>query len=110
MLKLVSMNLYDMEGSSRLENLVAFKQVYASALQALRSCLEKFVPDMEEEDIQSFLYAFFPFLFGVYPYTSVTDKQREAMDRAQVDYPHYSIYEITDNFVSKLLRAFQKNR
>ena len=30
MLKLESMNLYDMEGSSRMENLVAFKRVYAA--------------------------------------------------------------------------------
>src|SRR5699024_1102345 len=28
MLKLMSMNLYDMEGNSRIENLVAFKKVY----------------------------------------------------------------------------------
>ena len=33
MLKLMSMNLYDMERNSRLENLVAFKQAYAGALQ-----------------------------------------------------------------------------
>ena len=31
MLKLMSMNLYDMEGNSRIENLVAFKTVYAAA-------------------------------------------------------------------------------
>ena len=31
MLKLMSMNLYDMEGNSRMDNLVAFKKVYAKA-------------------------------------------------------------------------------
>ena len=34
MLKLMSMNLYDMEGNSRMENLVAFKRAYAAALRA----------------------------------------------------------------------------
>ncbi len=65
MLKLVSMNLYDMEGNSRMENLVAFKKVYAGSMEAVACCLEKFFPAMAAEDIQEFLYAFFPFLFRV---------------------------------------------
>ena len=36
MLKLESMNLYDMEGSSRMENLVAFKRTYGRAMEADR--------------------------------------------------------------------------
>ena len=70
MLKLMSMNLYDMEGNSRLENLVAFKQAYAGALRAVSRCLEEAFPHLTAEEIQTFLYAFFPFLFGVYPYRS----------------------------------------
>lgn len=79
MLKLLSMNLYDMEGSSRIENLVDFKHTYAGALNAVTRCLEKFFPAMAAEDRQAFLYAFFPFLFGVYPYALPTDKQKAAM-------------------------------
>lgn len=55
MLKLLSMNLYDMEGSSRIENLVDFKRVYAAALEAVARCLEKFFPAMTAEDRQAFL-------------------------------------------------------
>ena len=107
MLKLMSMNLYDMEGNSRLENLVAFKKVYAGAIRALTCCLEKFFPAMAVNDIQGFLYALFPFLFGVYPYTSHTDKQRAAMELAHVNYVHYSVYEIVKSFVAKMLAEFQ---
>ncbi|HJA30684.1 MAG: TetR family transcriptional regulator [Clostridiales bacterium] len=107
MLKLMSMNLYDMEGNSRLENLVAFKKVYAGAIRALTCCLEKFFPAMTVNDIQDFLYALFPFLFGVYPYTSHTDKQRAAMELAHVNYVHYSVYEIVKSFVAKMLAEFQ---
>ena len=107
MLKLMSMNLYDMEGNSRLENLVAFKKVYAGAIRALTCCLEKFFPAMTVNDIQDFLYALFPFLFGVYPYTSDTDKQRAAMELAHVNYVHYSVYEIVKSFVAKMLAEFQ---
>lgn len=107
MLKLESMNLYDMEGRSRMENLVAFKEVYANAMGAVTRCLERFFPAMSAEDIWEFLYAFFPFLFGVYPYAVPTKKQREAMELAQVDYARYSIYELTRSFTRKLLKAFQ---
>lgn len=108
MLKLMSMNLYDMEGNSRLENLVAFKRVYAGALEAVRGCLEKFFPAMDGADVQEFLYSFFPFLFGVYPYTSPTEKQRKAMEAAHMQYAAYSVYEITRIFVAKALRPFEQ--
>ena len=106
MLKLMSMNLYDMEGNSRIENLVAFKKVYAAALRTVAHCVEQFFPTIGLDNIQQFLYAFFPFLFGVYPYTSHTKKQRKAMELAQVDYARYSVYEITKSFVARLLQSF----
>ena len=108
MLKLMSMNLYDLEGNSRLENLVAFKRVYADALGAVRRCLKKFFPAMGEDDIQEFVYSFFPFLFGVYPSTSPTEKQIEAMKAAHIDYAEYSVYEITRRFAEKALRPFEE--
>lgn len=108
MLKLMSMNLYDMEGNSRMDNLVAFKVVYAQALRSVSGCLEKFFPQMTPGDIQEFLYVFFPFLFGVYPYTTATDKQKEAMELAHVNYTQYSVYEIVRSFVSRILQTFNK--
>lgn len=104
MLKLLSMNLYDMEGNSRIENLVDFKRVYADSMKALTSCLEKFFPYMTETDVQEFLYAVYPFLFGIYPYTTATEKQKQAMDLAHIKYVNYSIYEITVSFISKIIR------
>ena len=106
MLKLMCMNLYDMEGNSRLENLVAFKLAYAGALRAVTRCLEKAFPSLTADEIQTFLYAFFPFLFGVYPYTSHTEKQLAAMEAAHVEYIQTSIYELTKSFVGNFLRAF----
>ena len=106
MLKLMSMNLYDMEGNSRMENLVAFKKTYAGALDAIARCLKRFFPGMSAGGIQEFLYVFFPFLFGVYPYTSHTEKQLEAMRLAHVQYASYSVYGITKPFVVRLLQSF----
>ena len=103
MLKLMCMNLYDMECSSRIENLVSFKLAYANTLKVLTHCLEKFFPDMASDDIQKFIYAFFPFLFGVYPYTSTTEKQKEAMEIANIDYIEHTVYEIVEPFIMKIL-------
>lgn len=52
----------------------------------MRMLLEKFCPDMSEADIQNFIYTFFPFMFGIYPYTVVTAKQRAAMKEAGINY------------------------
>lgn len=106
MLKLLSMNIYDMEVNSRLENLVEFKKVYAVAFDAVGRCLEKFFLSMPKESIQQFLYAFFPFLFGVHPYTCHTEKQLEAMRIAGVEIAEGSIYELTEAFVFRMLKSF----
>ena len=103
MLKLMSMNLYDMEGNSRLENLVAFKRTYADALEAVARCLQASFPAMTPDAVDAFLYAFFPFLFGVYPYTHHTPKQLEAMAHAQVADAQLTIREIVRSFVMGML-------
>ena len=61
MLKLMSMNIYDMETNSRLENLVEFKRAYAASLGAVEEALKKFFPSMSEGDRQDFVYGLFPF-------------------------------------------------
>ena len=53
MLKLMSMNLYDMEGNSRLENLVDFKRAYAGALGAGPRGLENAFPPLTADEMQS---------------------------------------------------------
>ena len=106
LLKILSMNHYDMEANSRMENLVAFKRSYGAAMQAVTRCVEKFFPHVSEEAVQGFLYAFFPFLFGLYPYAYVTDKQKAAMDQADVPYPFLSLYDLTYPCVRKLLEGF----
>lgn len=105
LLKLMSMNHYDMEENSREERLCEFKVAYGGSLRAVDTMLQKFCPDMDETGRRDFLYAFFPFVYGIYPYTVVTDKQRTAMENAGVDFVFQSIYEITRNCAAKLLNA-----
>ena len=95
LLKLLSMNNYDMEANSRPELLVSFKRAYGGSMRNIVRILGKFRPEMSAEEKQNFIYVFFPFMFGIYPYTAVTDKQKYAMKEAGVDYVYQTIYEIT---------------
>ena len=105
LLKLLSMNHFDMEENSRQENLVEFKRAYGASIKAVYRCLDKFCPEMSEVEKVSFLYAYFPFMYGIYPYVVVTDKQRQAMEEAEVGFRYYSIYEISYNCLCKLLEV-----
>ena len=103
LLKLLSMNHFDMEENSRPENLVEFKKTYGASMKAVKRCLDKFCLEMTEGDKQDFLYAYFPFIYGIYPYTVVTERQKKAMAEAGVDFVYHSVYEISRNFLRKLL-------
>lgn len=103
MLKILSMNHYDMESGSRPEFLTEFKLVYGQTISTVTDCLEKFFSSMTVQDIQGFIYAFFPFLFGIYPYTTVNEKQKSAMKAANIDFVFMTIYDITYNFIMRVL-------
>ena len=103
LLELLSMNNYDMEANSRQELLNTFKQSYGRSMHLMCMLLEKFCPDMGVTDIQNFIYTFYPFMFGIYPYTAVTEKQREAMKEAGINYVYQSVYELTYSCLVRLL-------
>ncbi len=103
LLKLLSMNHFDMEMNSSDEILLAFKKIYGKSLQTVEACLDKFFPNKSKADKEIFLYAFFPFVYGIYPYAVVDDKQKFAMAAAGVDFKFHSIYELAYNCILKLL-------
>ena len=59
---------------------------------------------MTDDMIKTFVFIFFPFMFGIYPYTNVTQKQKNAMKKANVGFVYQSIYDITYNCLIKLLK------
>lgn len=100
LLKLLAMNHYDMEEHSRLERLIEFKAAYSASLDAVRSCIRKFFPDV---DCERFIFVFFPFLFGVYPYSVATEKQLAAMREAKMQFRMHTIYDIIYSCIIQLL-------
>ncbi len=102
LLRLLSMNLYEMEANSRPERLAEFKVSFGASLRTVDQMIQKYLPEMDDGDRQRFLYAFFPFIYGIYPYTSVTEKQRIAMEQAGIPYVYQSAYDLTYQFLIKL--------
>lgn len=105
LLKIQAMNLYEIEENSRLERLEDFKRSFFRAMNAVDGCLAKFLPEMTEQERSDFRYAFFPFIYGVYPYAFPTGKQCAAMEKAGISYQPVTVYEITCRCLRKLLRA-----
>ena len=103
LLKLLSMNMYDMEENSRMEELIEFKRAYGNAIKMVRKCVDKFFGKMSDEEKDEFVFLFFPLMYGIYPYAEVTEKQMQAMDSADVPFKYLSIYDITYKGILKLL-------
>ncbi|MBQ2530473.1 MAG: TetR family transcriptional regulator [Treponema sp.] len=103
LLKLLAMNLYDMEENSRMELLVDFKRSYKKSYDTIDLLLKKFFPTFAFTKRKEFLLTFFPFMFGIYPSAVSTKKQIEAMNICGYKPEETSIFEITYKCVKGLL-------
>lgn len=84
MLKLLAVNLYDMEENSRLERLVAFKKAYGRSVELMKQIAARFCPDWDDAMRQTVAISALQFFHGLYPYAHHTEKQEEAMKQAGV--------------------------
>ena len=78
LLKLLSMNMYDLEENSRLERLIDFKKSYREAVHAVKMCVEKFfnMNDKECSDNYEWNTDFFPAATGTkYNYAVVNNEK-----------------------------------
>lgn len=103
LLKLISVNMYEMEENSSVECVTEFKIAYGKSMDIVRNCLIKFFKDMNNKEVEKFIYTFFPFMIGIYPYAVVTDKKREAMKKANIHFKYYSLFEIVNMGIKKML-------
>ncbi len=102
LLKLIAMNIYDMEANSRIEQLTEFKRTYRRLINTLEGIFGKFLVGRAEGEKKKLLYMFFSFVFGVYPMTNATEKQREAMKIAEIDFEQVDAYDLTKDFLLEL--------
>ena len=103
LLKLLSMNVYDMEAHSRPEMLYRFKVSFIKTINAVKTLFERVLPD--KETAEKSCNVFFPFMNGIYPYCYSTPKQAEAMKKAGFDAKPYTVYGLAHLFLSHLLQS-----
>lgn len=103
LLKLLSVNLYDLEENSRMERLVNFKTAYGNSKKALWKLIRKCYPELKDYEIKDFIKMFLPYLHGIYPYAFATNKQIEAMDRVGIEYEKTTIKELVYLGLMKML-------
>ena len=103
MLKLLAVNLYDMEENSRMERLVSFKKAYGRSRDVLAELIKKNYPGIKKKEIDEFIFTFLPFLHGVHPYAFATSKQIEAMDEAGIKYLETTIEKLVYTGLLSLL-------
>lgn len=84
MLRLLSVNLYDMEENSRMERLVEFKKAYGRSVELMNRIIAGFCPEWDDAVRRSVVISCLQFFHGLYPYAHHTKKQEEAMKQAGV--------------------------
>ncbi len=103
MLKILSENPFDMEKNCREECLAEYKDAYANMMAAIAEVLDRFCPQMSAADKQEFVYAFLPFLHGIYPYTVQAELQKDAIQEAGLSYAKQKSYDLAYAFLCVLL-------
>lgn len=104
LLKISAMNLYEIEDNSRIELLMEFKNAFKSSVELFEECIAKNIEGLDKVRCEEIRYAFFPYMYGIYPYVYPTDKQIEAMKEVKLSYQKTSIYELTYKFLKLILK------
>lgn len=103
MLRLLALSLATMEQNARPEQLAAFKASYRRASEALRALLAAVRPAWDEGARDDFVYAFLPFLHGVFAYAHHTPRQLAAMEEAGIADPGRSVSDLVRTLALALL-------
>ena len=108
LLKILCMNLYEIEENSREERLIEFKKHYGRTIDLIDRSLRKFFPAIAQDKREEFIYELYPFLYGLYPYIYPTAKQRSAMEKAGMKPRESGIEELTEKLVRNMLEALME--
>ncbi|MBR2591213.1 MAG: TetR family transcriptional regulator [Clostridia bacterium] len=94
MLKLLAVNLYDLEENCRIECLISFKKVYAVSRSHMLEIIKNCHPNLSDEQLLQKMLAVLAYLHGIYPYCYATEKQSAAMKSAGIEAKAQKIYDL----------------
>lgn len=110
LLRILNMNLFEIEQNSRVERLAEFKVQFKKSISVLCKILYYYNTDISDTECEEFCEMFSAFLFGVFPFTKHTKKQLEAMQIAGVNMKEPSIYEMIHRCLLKMLPEKESNK
>ena len=103
LLRILNMNLFEIEQNSRVECLAEFKKLFQRSVKAMSEILKAYKQDVTQLECEEFYETFSSFLFGVFPFTKHTKKQMEAMKLANVKMSEPSIYDMVKRCLLRLI-------
>lgn len=103
MLKIQTMNLYEIEENSREERLMEYKRAFYRTMTAMDDCLTAYRPGIGEAEKRDFRYTFFPFLYGLYAYAYPTQKQMSVMRQVGIPSAEMTVFELAYHCIRQLL-------
>lgn len=106
LLKLISMNMYEMEENSSYESVRNYKIAYTKSVNLLKSCFMKIL-HYQEEQATKIVFTFYPFMIGIYPYSAVTEKQKRALKEINFQYDYYTVNELIKMGLENMLGEIQ---
>lgn len=109
MLRLLSIHLTAIENNCRVEKLVEFKKNAAVIFKLFSHGIDKFFPETPFRDKKIFRSELFIYVFGIYPFTHLSRKQKAAMKEAHVVFNtisfeklcYHGIYLLSANLIEK---------
>lgn len=104
MLKILSVNLYDMEENSRFELLVSFKEICKATIESFKAVIFKFCSDLNADEAEMLSLSFFAYLHGIYPYAHATDYQLKAMEQAGLIFEKHTIYDMAKLYFTNIFK------
>ena len=103
LLRILNMNLYEIEQNSRIERLAEFKALYTRAVSDITEILYSYKPDITAPDCTDFCNSFCAFMIGAYPFAHHTEKQNQAMALAGVKFEEPTVYQLVGKCLLRLI-------
>lgn len=103
LLRILNMNLFEIELNSRVERLAEFKRLYLRAITALSNILHAYKSDISDSECDDFSSCFCAIIIGLYPLCFHGEKQQKAMEMAGLELKEVTIYQIVRKSLLKLL-------
>ena len=103
LLRILNMNLFEIEQNSRIERLADFKRLYHRSLIAMNRLLHSYKAEITDSRCEEFCETFCAFLFGVYPFAFHTQKQKDAMKLAGVAVREAGIFDMVCRCLIRLI-------